>query len=177
MTQRDGSSDVTGSPANPGERICYACRYVASEADLTCRHCGVIFEPYLLGMITGKSLTGPQAEAFQKGAQDCKAYWKLTKQTSVAPAAYKPWPGCHDAYRAGWKKAADALDGRIHLEDMVDLSRPESRKKLSFVLMGGGLMLFFLIDTLQPPNYVKAILTSLMVIGIFGGLGLYFSSN
>jgi hypothetical protein len=96
----------------PDETVCYICRKVIKSNAWTCPYCGKIFEKLLLSTLTLDSLSGPQKEAFSRGYEDCKARWKETKDISVSISTYKPLPGYENAYRAGWKKAADELEIR-----------------------------------------------------------------
>jgi len=110
----DAADNVQRAESTPGpdETVCYMCRKIIKSNAWTCPYCGKIFEKLLLSTLTRDSLSGPQKDAYLKGYQDCKTRWKETKDISVSISTYKPSPGYVNAYRAGWKRAADELEVR-----------------------------------------------------------------
>lgn len=95
------------SPPAPDETTCHRCRRVVKLSACACPYCGTVFEGLLLNTINPKSLSGPEKEAYWKGHGECSARLKQGKTVSVPIPDYCPSPGFENAYRAGWKKAAE----------------------------------------------------------------------
>ncbi len=94
------------------QTVCTQCRKDLRPEDWTCPRCGSITAPYLFGTIKLKSLQGNAREAYLGGYQDCRNQAEQTGSPAIRPESYHPAPANENAYRAGWKAAADKLDAK-----------------------------------------------------------------
>lgn len=138
----NGTSDPKGGPADggpseskpgPDETVCCGCRRIIRSSAWSCPHCGTVFEGLLVATLTPKSLSGPARDAYWAGDRDCRAHGQPAGaqfgDTSVAVPAYQPPLGFEDAYRAGWKRAADKLGA---------IADRRAGRRRGIALMGSG---------------------------------------
>jgi hypothetical protein len=109
---------------------CADCRRDISLKDWTCPYCGRILDSYLFSTVTAKSVSGSDKDAFLAGYQACMNRW--TQRHSVGLEEYQPTAGRETAYRAGWKRACDKIEGKAE--------RKRGRRR-GLQLIGSGVVL------------------------------------
>jgi rhomboid protease GluP len=130
--KQEGSMTGMIHDSRQGE-VCIGCRRVVDLRDWTCPQCGFILDRFLFSTVTAKTVTGEDKAAFRAGYEACMNQWSGFGSTEVVD--YHPPAGRETAYRAGWQKAADKIEGKQE--------RKRGRRRGLELLVAGALFTAF----------------------------------
>ena len=147
-------SNGTSEGVETGD-ICPGCRQSTQAGDWTCPHCGRVLDRYLFSTVTRQSVSGADKDAFVAGYDACMSQWRESR--SVEIGVYRPVKGHETAYRAGWRFAAEKLEGKAE--------RSRGRRR-GLVLLGSGVLLLAIGGAIMAVSSTVHI--TVLHIGILG---------